>query len=46
VKTLQDRPILLPVRTTTLRFLVMRPAPSALVVLERADELDLPRIDL
>jgi len=30
VKTLQDRPTLLPVRTTTLRFLVTRPAPSVL----------------
>jgi hypothetical protein len=30
VKTLQDRPTLLPVRTTTLRFLVTRPAPSTL----------------
>jgi hypothetical protein len=28
VKTLQDGPTLLPVRTTTLRFLVTRPAPS------------------
>ncbi len=30
VKTLQDRPSLLPVRTTTLRFLVTRPAPQTL----------------
>jgi len=30
VKTLQDRPRLMPVRTTTLRFLVTRPAPHAL----------------
>jgi hypothetical protein len=30
VKTLQDRPRLLPPRTTTLRFLVARPAPHPL----------------
>ncbi len=30
VKTLQDKPILLPARTTTIRFLVTRPAPSVL----------------
>jgi hypothetical protein len=30
VKTLQDRPSLLPVRTVTLRFLVTRPAPASL----------------
>jgi hypothetical protein len=30
VKTLQDRPTLLPVHTTTVRFLVTRPAPSTL----------------
>jgi hypothetical protein len=30
VKTLQDRPHLLPVRTVTLRFLVTRPAPASL----------------
>jgi hypothetical protein len=30
VKTLQDRPRLLPVQTVTLRFLVIRPAPAAL----------------
>jgi hypothetical protein len=32
VKTLQDRPRLLPVRTVTLRFLVTRPAPAVLPV--------------
>jgi hypothetical protein len=30
VKTLQDRPNLLPVRTVTLRYLVTRPAPASL----------------
>jgi hypothetical protein len=30
VKTLQDRPILIPARTVTLRYLVTRPAPSYL----------------
>jgi hypothetical protein len=30
VKTLQDRPALLPVRTTTIRYLVTRPAPHLL----------------
>jgi hypothetical protein len=30
VKTLQDRPALLPVRTTTIRYLVSRPAPHLL----------------
>src|SRR5262245_61570024 len=30
VKTLQDRPSLLPTRTVTLRFLVTRPAPRSL----------------
>jgi hypothetical protein len=30
VKTLQDRPVLLPARTVTLRYLVTRPAPSDL----------------
>jgi hypothetical protein len=29
VKTLQDRPRLLPVRSTTIAFLVSRPAPSS-----------------
>jgi hypothetical protein len=38
VKTLQDRPRLLPVRTVTLQFLVTRPAPSVLPVTRLAFE--------
>jgi hypothetical protein len=44
VKTLQDRPTLLPVRTTTLRFLVTRPAPRTLPYTRLAFERHVYRV--